>query len=132
MLCEYTLCECITYASCITFLGMTIDSTLLRNNHLEHLANKLYRACYAIRILKSFMTIESIIATYHAYFHSLMKYGFTFWGSSSFSDHIFKVQKKVIRIMMGIRNMESCRSCIKNLKILPLQSQYILCYTVYS
>ena len=36
------------------------------------------------------------------------------------------MQKKIIRIMVGIRNRDSCREYFKSLKILPLQSQYLL------
>ena len=32
----------------------------------------------------------------------------------------------MIKIMMGIRNRDSCREYFKRLKILPLQSQYLL------
>jgi hypothetical protein len=36
------------------------------------------------------------------------------------------MQKKVVRIMMGIRNRDSSTEYFKRLKILPLQSQYLL------
>jgi hypothetical protein len=36
------------------------------------------------------------------------------------------MQKKMVRIMMGIRNRDSCRDYFRRLKILPLQSQYSL------
>jgi len=36
------------------------------------------------------------------------------------------MQKRIIRIMVGIRNIDSCREYFKKLKILPLQSQYLL------
>jgi hypothetical protein len=36
------------------------------------------------------------------------------------------MQKKIIRIMVGVRNGDSCREYIKRLKILPIQSQYLL------
>ena len=39
---------------------------------------------------------------------------------------IFKMQKRMVRIMMGYRNRVSCRSLFKKLEILPLTSQYIL------
>jgi hypothetical protein len=39
---------------------------------------------------------------------------------------IFKTQKKIIRIIAGCRSRGSCRDLFKNLKILPLPSQYIL------
>jgi hypothetical protein len=49
-----------------------------------------------------------------------------FWRNSSDSIKIFRLQKKIIRIMMGCRNTESCKKLLLNLKILPLPSQYIL------
>ena len=55
-----------------------------------------------------------------------MSYGIMFWGNSSHSSVIFKMQKRVIRILMGIGYRESCRGLFKDLKILPFSSQYIL------
>jgi hypothetical protein len=41
------------------------------------------------------------------------------------SIKIFKLQKKMIRIMMGYKNNHSCRNLFVTLGILPLSSQYI-------
>jgi hypothetical protein len=51
-----------------------------------------------------------------------MHYGIIFWGNSSYAINIFRLQKKVIRIMTGTRNINSCRQLFITLKILPLQS----------
>ena len=61
-----------------------------------------------------------------SYFHSIMTYGIIFWGNSRHSNVIFRLHKRVIRIITGIRNRDSCREHFRTLKILPLQSQYIL------
>jgi hypothetical protein len=63
---------------------------------------------------------------YYAYFHSLMRYGIVFWGNSSEAKKIFLLQKKAIRIMMGMKRSESCRPVFKELTILTLAFQYIL------
>jgi hypothetical protein len=56
-----------------------------------------------------------------------MNYGLIFWGNSSQSAKIFKIQKKnIIRSITGCRSRDTSRDLFKNLKILPLQSQYIL------
>ena len=55
-----------------------------------------------------------------------MTYGLIFWGNSHHSNIIFRLQKRIIRIIVGIRGRVSCREYFKNLKLLPLQSQYIL------
>jgi hypothetical protein len=62
---------------------------------------------------------------YFSFFHSVMSYGLIFWGNSSHADIVIKLQKRVIRIMMGCGYRESCRDLFKELNILPLKSQYI-------
>jgi hypothetical protein len=63
---------------------------------------------------------------YFSYFYSIMTYGIIFWGNSRHSSIIFRLQKRVIRIITGIRTRDSSREHFRTLKILPLQSQYIL------
>jgi len=55
-----------------------------------------------------------------------MTYGLTFWGNSHHSNIIFRLRKRIIRIIVGLRGRDSCREYFKKLRILPLQSQYIL------
>jgi hypothetical protein len=55
-----------------------------------------------------------------------MTYGIILWGNFGHSTSIFRLQKKIIRIVMGIRNKESCRKHFRELKILTLKSQYSL------
>ena len=54
------------------------------------------------------------------------KDGFYIFSYSHPSSTIFRLQKRIIRIMVGIRSRDSCRDYFKRLKILPLQSQYLL------
>jgi hypothetical protein len=63
---------------------------------------------------------------YYSYFLNIMTYGLIFWGNSHYSNIIFRLQKRIIRIIVGTRGRDSCREHFKKLKILPLQSQYIL------
>jgi hypothetical protein len=58
-----------------------------------------------------------------------MSYGIMFWGNSAHSPVIFKMQTRVIRILMGIGYRESCRESFKELKILAFhRSIFSLCY----
>jgi hypothetical protein len=58
-------------------------------------------------------------------------YGVIFLGNSPYSNNIFKLQKRVIRIIMNAGNKVSCRKLFKKLNILPLHSQYIQYYHYY-
>jgi hypothetical protein len=53
-------------------------------------------------------------------------HGLLFWRNSPDSTEIFRLQKKIIRIMIGCRGRDSCRKLFFNLEILPLPSEYIL------
>jgi hypothetical protein len=68
---------------------------------------------------------------YYSYVHSIFSYGLIFWGNSSHSNIIFKLQKRIIRIITYSNNSTSCRDLFKKLNILPLQSQYILSLAMF-
>jgi hypothetical protein len=72
------------------------------------------------------MSLQNLRMIYLCNVHSILSYGIIFWGYSSYANTIFKIQKRVIRIMMNAGNRESCRELFKKLNILPLHSQYIL------
>jgi hypothetical protein len=78
-----------------------------------------------MRVVQSFLSLDSLKLIYFSYFHSIMTH-LIFWGNTQHSNVIFKMQKRIIRVMVGIRNRDSCREYFQRLKILPLQSQYLL------
>jgi hypothetical protein len=110
------------------FLGVTMNTALSWNNHIDLLVKKLSKACYIIRNAKTYISAPSLKMIYYAFFHSVMSYGIIFWGNSCHRSIIFRLQKKVpvIRIMEYCRKRVSCRSLFKKLQILPLKSQYVL------
>ena len=63
---------------------------------------------------------------YYGYFNSIMKYGLIFFWNASHSAKNFKIQKNVIRILTGYKSRDLGGNLLKNLKILPLQSQYTI------
>jgi hypothetical protein len=63
---------------------------------------------------------------YNSLFHAVMTYGIIFWGNSSHSTQVFRMQKKAIRFIMGRGNRVSCWNLFKELNILPLMLQHIL------
>jgi hypothetical protein len=76
------------------FLGITIENMLHWISHMDQLLPKLCAACYAVRVLKPFMTQETLAMVYYAYFHSIMNNGIIFWGNSPHSINIFRLQKR--------------------------------------
>ena len=89
----------------LKFYGLTIDTTLTWKFHISELTTRLNKACYAIRSIKPFMSLDVLRSICFAYFHSIISYGIIFWGNSSHSEEIFKVQKRIIRIIMNLSKM---------------------------
>jgi hypothetical protein len=57
-----------------------------------------------------------------------MIYGLMFWGNSSQAKRVFKLQKRVIRLIKGCGYRDSYREHFRDMNILPLRSQYIYSY----
>jgi hypothetical protein len=109
----------------VKFLGITVDNTLTWKQHIDTIIPKLNNACYIIRRCKLYLSHTALKMVYYAFFHSVMSYGLIFWGNSTNSKCVFKLQKKAIRIIMGAKNNDSSREFFKLVKILPLYAQYI-------
>ena len=95
------------------------------NNHIKHLNSKLNTSYYMISSLKHVTSPYVLRTMYFACFHVHLRYGLTLWGGDPESIRIFRLQKKVLRIIGGMGRRASCRNLFKNLNILPLPCIYI-------
>ena len=93
--------------------------------HIYYIIPKLGSASYATRSVKLNVLHKTLRMIYYTYFHSNFNYGFLLWGRSSDSEKIFRLQKSIIRIMLGCRSRDPCIKLFMILKILTLSSQYI-------
>ena len=104
----------ITTAQSLKFLGLTIDTSLTWY-HIGELTSRLNKACCASRSIKPFMSLDVLRSTYFSYVLSIISYGIIFWGNSSHSEEIFKIQKRIIRIIMNSSKNACCRQLSKEL-----------------
>jgi len=72
------------------------------------------------------MSLSTLKTVSYSYFNAVISYGLPFWGNSPHALKIFRMQKRIIRIMMGYKIKVSCRNLFRRLEILPFVSQYIL------
>ena len=107
------------------FLGLNINNTLSWTTHIDKIIPQLCSACFAVRSVRPFVSQQMLRMIYFSYFHSIMSYCIIFWGQSSYSLRVFRLQNRIIRIMTGSSSAVSCRSLFINLKILPRPSLYI-------
>jgi len=123
--------NCIKSSSNTKFLGLIIDDSLSWKAHIDQIMSKLNTACFVIQTIQAVMSPDTLRMVYFAYIHSIMSYGVIFGGNQPYSDKIFKIQKRAIRIFTGSRMRDSCRVLFKKLDILPLYSQYIFSISIF-
>jgi len=102
------------------FLDLIINDSLLWKAHIDQMMSKLNTACFVIRSLQAVMSTETLRMVYFAYVHSIMSYRIIFGGNQPYSEKIFKIQKRVIRIITNSRMRDSCKELFQSLEILPL------------
>jgi hypothetical protein len=113
----------------IKLLGLILDPVLKWSAHIDNLANRISSYCYLLRRLRTSCDTKTLKMVYCAYIHSLCSYGIIFWGNSSSSNRILRMQKIAIRNMMGLRRQESCVPYFRSLRILTVTALYIYsCY----
>jgi len=109
---DVTVCsKCIQLMDQLEYSRMKLKSLqlatkLLQNDNVQSNTEPLVESCNAM--------------------HFIIAYGIIFWDNSPYSNNIFKLQKRAIRIIMNAGNRVSCHELFKKLNILPLHSQCIL------
>ena len=122
----------IEYKPEVKFLGNHIMDNLNWHAHIKFLCSSLSKNYYMIKVLKHTVSNYVLWNIYFAHFQSKMRYGIAVWEGSKESIKILRLQKNVIRMMIGLRTCESCRQKFKELRILTMISLYVLevlCYT---
>ena len=97
----------LTTVDSIKFLGLTLDNSLSWKKHIEAIVPKLSAATFAMGIVQPFLSLDSLKLMYYSYFHSVLTYGIIFWGNTPHSNAVFRMQKRIVRIMVGVRNRDS-------------------------
>jgi len=66
-----------------------------------------------------------------AHFQSLINYDIIFWGSSTSMCIVYLIQKRIIRVRLGLDPRSSCRGVFKKLGILTVSSLYIFAVIIF-
>jgi len=82
--------------------------------------------CWFCNQLFYILNLKTLRMAYFTYFQSVIRYGIIFWGNASNSCKVFKLRKRVIRIVSGADPRTSCKVLFRKLEILLVPFQYIL------
>lgn len=107
------------------FLGVEVDNHLTWNHHINNVAGKLKCAHYAISMLKNSLNLHSVLLFYYASVHSHLNYAIIAWGSSSETNRLFILQKRIVRLIADAKYLEHCSPLFKKLGIMTVYSLYL-------
>lgn len=110
----------------VKFLGVIVDERLTWKNHVDYIAAKMCTLAYQLRTLRYHASEKTCLTAYKSYVQSVMRYGLIFWGNSVDLPRILILQKRCIRNIFGMKNLESCRPVFKRQKLLTVIGLYIL------
>jgi hypothetical protein len=121
----------LTTSTHVKFLGLIVDSTLSWNQHIDLVSKRLSTAGYAFNCLKHLLPRETLKIIYFAHVQSIISYGIIFWGSSPGTSKVFKLQKKILRIIYNMRPRDSCRELFNQKQIMTIFSLYLYLLTLF-
>lgn len=110
----------------IKFLGITFDSNMKWKAHIDSLCAKLNKVCFQIRVMKRKIDVSSLLLIYYSNFYSIMSFGIIVWGSNGYAKKVLILQKKILRIIYGLKKTDSCKVVFKNKGILTFHAVYAL------
>lgn len=107
------------------FLGMYIDSTLSWGTHIEKICGKINSVCHSLRVMAKYVSYSTLRIVYFANLESIIRYGVIFYGNSRDIEKVFIVQKRALRIMLGLKSRETCRGKFRSNNILTVSAIYV-------
>ena len=110
----------------INYLGVHLDDKLNWKKHLEHVEMKLSKASYLISKIRHYVDLPTLKMLYYSLAFSHINYCLSAWGGTykSATMPIFKLQKKIIRIITKSPFNAHSNPLFFNLKILPFKYLY--------
>ena len=102
-------------------LGVTIDSQLTFDQHVENLCTKLSQRIAVLRKIRRFLPLDQRKLYYNAMIKQTMPYASTVWTSCSVENmqKVFKLQKRVARVILGADTKANSVQLFKKLDWVP-------------
>ena len=112
----------ITESSETKFLGVFIDSNLTWKYHITYISGKIAKGIGIITKARRLLDKESLITLYYSFIYPYLCYCNHVWGNTfmSYLDKLYKLQKKIVRIIAGVRPRTHSEPLFKKYEILNI------------
>ena len=110
------------------FLGIWIDENLTWKVHINHVNNKLSKCAGILYRASGVLNTPSLLTLYYSLAYPHLIYGILLWGNAykTHLESLFKLQKRLIRIITKSKRLASTVELFRQLKILKIFDIYTL------
>jgi len=117
----------------IKYLGILIDSNLSWKPHINYILSKVKRNCGILCKIRYFVDLRTRVQLYYSLIYPFLIYGILAWGSTypTTLDPLFKLQKKVMRVITFSNFDERSSPLFKRLNVIKLNDIAFLYISVF-
>lgn len=112
------------------YLGLTVDSILSWENHIENLKNKLSVLCGVFRKISPFVPLNWMMNLYHSLVHSRLQYLVCLWGTASMSRvrELQVLQNRCLKIILKKPHLYPTEQLYNDMQnsLLPIRGLQVL------
>ena len=127
--------EAISEVTKTKFLGVIIDNRLNWQHHISNISCKIAKGIGVIIKLRKFLNNESLRSLYFAFIYPYLMDCNHIWGNacSVYLNKLNVLQKKVVRIMAGVKPRASTANLFDNLNIMRVNDLniYLIAQVMY-
>ena len=112
----------------LKFLGIILDCHLSWQNHIDFIRKKISKAIGIILKARTVLSGRTLLGLYYTFLYPYINYGIEVWGNTSKInlDTVFKLQKKVLRIISYASYCSSSAPLFFTMNILNVRKVYML------
>lgn len=108
----------------LSFLVLQIEKQL---NQKVHRVTYLEECWLLLCVQNNCIGVDATLSSYHDFIQSRIRYGIIFWGNSVDTNRFFLLQKRCLRTIFKLNQMETCKNVFTDNSILTLYSLYTGC-----
>ena len=112
----------LTRTNSLKYLGVILDSKGTWIPHITYIKNKISKGIGIIYKARNYLNKQSLSNLYHSYVYPYLIYCIEAWGNAAHChlDQLYKIQKRIVRIITFSDYSIPSDTIFRNLDILPL------------
>ena len=112
--------------ACTKFSGVLFDKKLSWANHIDSIKMKISKGIGILNKAKIYINLSTLVTLYHSFIHPYLTYRLEVWGGAGdvYLLSLFKLQKRVVRIMKSLPHRAHTEHIFLDLKLLNIYQLY--------